>query len=65
MKRTAGEILQAEDDHKASLGRGVELHAKDLKTSDAGQQGKVDDRASTELCVKDGAKYVFVSKGKV
>ncbi len=26
---------------------------------------KTDDRDCTQMCVKDGAKYVFVSKGKV
>lgn len=32
----------------------------------AGEHGKkMTDRACTEACVKDGAKYVFVSKGKV
>lgn len=32
----------------------------------AGEHGKkMTDRACTEACVKDGAKYVFASKGKV
>ena len=32
----------------------------------AGEHGKnMTDRACTDACVKDGAKYVFVSKGKV
>lgn len=47
--------------HKKAM---LDKHAKETKT-DATQKGKVDDRACTELCVKDGAKYVFASKGKV
>jgi hypothetical protein len=32
----------------------------------AGEHGKkMTDRACTEACVKDGAKYAFMSKGKV
>ena len=43
-------------------------HKKDMlakHAKDAGKTGSVDDRECTEMCVKDGAKYVFVSKGKV
>lgn len=40
-----------------------EMLAKHAK--DAGKTGSVDDRECTEMCVKDGAKYVFASKGKV
>jgi hypothetical protein len=40
-----------------------EMLAKHAK--DTGKTGSVDDRECTELCVKDGAKYVFVSKGRV
>jgi hypothetical protein len=35
------------------------------KHAEPGKTGTVDDRECTELCVKDGAKYVFASKVKV
>ena len=40
-------------------------HKKDMiakHAKDTGKTGAVDDRQCTELCVKDGAKYVFASK---
>ena len=43
-------------------------HKKDMLTKhakDTAKTGAVTDRECTELCVKDGAKYVFVSKGTV
>ena len=43
-------------------------HKKDMiakHAKDTGKTGAVDDRQCTELCVKDGAKYVFASNGKV
>jgi hypothetical protein len=47
--------------HKTAM---LEKHAKE-KTGDAAQKGKVDARECTQLCVKDGAKYVFAARGKV